>query len=975
MSASLTSEQSKWLAGLVQPAGAGKGAVANQSDAATTRLKTREDMLDGVLAEIGKIRGKLATAMQGYELITGGGDTMKLLTGDLNPDDEIDTRHDVRQGSSIKDPNSLKAIQPLYEILVTQSAVLRDARSASDGTLSGDASGDPLFTEADIADEIWTPLVRAGVLPENLVQKRYSEVAKLFAGAQEAYGKRLEAFSEQAEKKNELADNLGLGSEAVSSIGKIAEGAMSGLLALQGASEDTKKSVKGGIEIIAAIGANGLSVAQAVVKGVDAPSLLQAAIAGVKMAIGGSELVEATQKILTKGIDAGVHAGSFVQSLLKGETDAAIGSLADAIAGSLDTASEYYDNPGYAQIGGRIKGIIKTSASAKKLHGLVAAGGPELIDGVSDLVKEAGDLMVHEIKSSVENAKRLETEQKQKEITDELDGKLKLAQRSIEKITGDCFSVSKVPQDIDEIVNSAQMAEALEANKKLTAKWRELLCAAARGRDPQPIGEAFNELLVAANTKLVELEKLRQEVAKSVAKAKEASDKLAPAPEEGGGEEEPQAGEEANSSDKVKEIMAQLAAANSCLQPEDALIAGAEAKARLEKIEADSRAFGQTLSHDFTAAMNETDNSVQQARLAVTKLAPMLEQIKRDKAYLKLADTLATVGVNVGKAMFEKLGPLGSFKECATSIYTAVGHMRELGKWEESMADGRNAGASGLVAAEFNRAGLEKHYRNADWLNAAIKAVETLGGALQVTGIAAPVATVLEGTAKIGGETAKLVTKFFDAGALKAAWTKYQKALEDPEDRKNVREALRSNATLSKYALAWAAVVARDPLARDAMNRIGLSDAVLGEKDTDAQAVVEYLEAVYDRDPVVLQASGTREDWWPGKPVLSSRSWIKFLKAAEMTEPGLEGETGILITQLLVRMEKLVPAEFPQPIVEEAVKKARAALDELIEVLADYHPVDGDREPHDGMRKVAEILKAQAELRRRRLPASLVVTP
>ena len=974
MSGSLTADQTKWLAGLVKPAGGGPGDVAAQSDTARTRRDTRRDVLDGVLRAVGAIEGRLADAMGQYKLLTADGQTVQLLTGAGDPDAEIDTRHDVRAGSAMVNPDAIKAIQPLYEVLIGQSAVLRDARAAPDGTPADDGAGDPLFTEADIADEIWTPLVRAGVLPENLVQKRYSDVAKLFAGAQAEYGRRLAAFSEQAEAESSLADSLGLAADAMSSLGTIADGLAAGVLHATGAAEGTKKTIKDGIAVIAAVGSGGLTVAQSVVAGVDGPALLKAAIFGAKQAVGVADLAGATKAILGKAIDAAVHAGSFVQSILKGEVQAASGSLADAVAGGLDALGQYYDDPAYAQLGGHLKGSIKTLAAAKKVQSLVATGGADLVDAVSDLVKQAGDLAVHAIKSNIENQARLALETQQQAVTDELDAKLREAQRSLEALTGACFAVSKLQDDVDAIVQSAQMQAVLQANTALAAKWRELLCAAAKGVNPAPLGREIEALLTGLQTKQAALEQLRLEVAAGVAKAKEEREALEEGEEdeEEDEDEEDEEGED-DASDTVKEIMAQLAAAEAVSQPADALVAGVEAQARLQKVQADAAAFGIALRNDFTAAMNETDDGVRQARLAVSKLAPVIEGLKRDKAYLTLADTLVTVGVTVGKTMFEQIGPLGSFKACATSVYGAIGHMQELGRWEDSMRDSRNAGASALVAAEFNRAGLEARFRSADWINAAVKAVEAVGSALKVTGVAAPLGTALEGAAKVGGEGAKLVTKFYDAATLKKAWTDYQLAMQDPEDRKAVRQALRSNPTLAKYALAWAAVVAHDPLARDAMRQTGLSDAVLADKDTSATAVVEYLEAVYDTDPVVLKATPPREDWWPGAPALSSRNWVKFLKAAEDTDAGLQGESAILVTQLLVRMEKRVPADFPAPVDAASVTAARSALDELIDALAAYDPRETEGDRHDGMRRYAAAMRALAELRRRRLPPSPVV--
>ena len=247
MSGTLTVEQTKWLEGLVKPSGGGKGDIAKKSDTAGTRLKTRQQVLAGILAEIEKIKGPLATAMQSYELIDSKGKSQKLLTGELNPDEEIDTRHDVRGDMRIKDPTVLLSIGKLVLVLNTQEAALRDAYADPDGQLADAKTDDPLFTEDEIADEIWTPLVRAGLFPENLVKRKHSDVAKIFAGAQEEYNKRLEAFTEAGSSTNPLADNLGLGAELVTSLGKFAGGVLETLPDdLGGVS---REAVKNGVEV------------------------------------------------------------------------------------------------------------------------------------------------------------------------------------------------------------------------------------------------------------------------------------------------------------------------------------------------------------------------------------------------------------------------------------------------------------------------------------------------------------------------------------------------------------------------------------------------------------------------------------------------------------------------------------------------------------------------------------------------------
>lgn len=60
-----------------------------------------------------------------------------------------------------------------------------------------DANGQRLFSDADIRDEIFLPMVREGIIPESMVPDRFSEVAETFKGASDAYQDRLFQWSKE----------------------------------------------------------------------------------------------------------------------------------------------------------------------------------------------------------------------------------------------------------------------------------------------------------------------------------------------------------------------------------------------------------------------------------------------------------------------------------------------------------------------------------------------------------------------------------------------------------------------------------------------------------------------------------------------------------------------------------------------------------------------------------------------------------
>ena len=67
--------------------------------------------------------------------------------------------------------------------------------------------------EADqhLAEDLWHPLVREGIIPENLVPQQHSSVAQLFAASSEKYEERLQEYSRELTEKDILKQKFDLG--------------------------------------------------------------------------------------------------------------------------------------------------------------------------------------------------------------------------------------------------------------------------------------------------------------------------------------------------------------------------------------------------------------------------------------------------------------------------------------------------------------------------------------------------------------------------------------------------------------------------------------------------------------------------------------------------------------------------------------------------------------------------------------------
>ncbi len=56
-------------------------------------------------------------------------------------------------------------------------------------------------------------------------------------------------------------------------------------------------------------------------------------------------------------------------------------------------------------------------------------------------------------------------------------------------------------------------------------------------------------------------------------------------------------------------------------------------------------------------------------------------------------------------------------------------------------------------------------------------------------------------------------------------------------------KAFRKNPTLAKYGIAYGALEMGDPIAKETLRQCGLNDMTLANENTNAERVVNYLEA------------------------------------------------------------------------------------------------------------------------------------
>lgn len=925
----LSTNQKNWLADFVSPGPGQSAPISMATDLADKKAALREQLLEEANAEISIIKPSITDLMATVNIITKDGKTMPLMRDDADPDKEVDTVEDVKEGiqfSKESEAALLELKKTYYPIIVGIKDRLITACMTPTGDLG--VKGELLFDEEhkkEVTFLLWSPLVRDRVLPENLVPGKFSEVEITFKGANEGYRKRLEAFSKTPAAKHEtLFRALGVGKEVTSTLGTMAGDLAGGIANFQNMPVAQKDEILNAIQLVNVSTEALFTFAEQGLKRDDGQSVIKALGSIAAAAVGVSGLPSETQAIIAKSIAVGVNSTAVMAKLVKGDWEGAVECLGDVLAASCQTAGKAKGDEVLGDIGALAGDCLKESAKLGKFVTKCAnpkATTQDRIDAFADLMSggivlifDSYALGKDEVAKKVEEKKKEEEKKKQAEEKD--------------------------PEKLEELKKEAEK-EKKEQEERVDVEERRL--------------DAINEDVEnqsgqreAVKTKAEDLEEGRKQ-REELDKAKE--ERLKKMAEEFKKKPPPQRDEKAE-----KEWAEQ------------------EKKDEEEKLAKEAQEFNSLLANGLSGAADEADDAGQQARLALSKIQPLITKLKVDKAIMSAVDTMMTMGIAVASKCFPPATAAMAFKEFAKNVMLAIQHGIELNKWQGSVNDGRmSATSSALVAAELNRVGLEERYISEAFVMATLKMIEGIGAVIGTVGAhAAPVGIALQASSQAAQGVAKLTFLGIDQAALSLAWSSYQKALATPGNRKQIRRTLTANATISKYAIAYAAQKMRNPLAKDIMQKINLSDRVLQDKDTHIDSIVEYMETLYDRDPVVMRAVPIPKDWWPGDPALTVKNWMSFYEAgtksakpklAKGSVTHISGAIGALEVGLKTYDDAVTAAT-----ITLALRATTQGLIETtVEVLQAYEPKNDDKEgkTHADMQNYCESLLSQLELRMR----------
>lgn len=783
-----------------------------------------------------------------------------------DPNKEFDTGSVEMHNYKEVPPEVVKAVMEAQRKVVELQDRLRNA-TTDGGTLTQKPDGtkrdegeepELMFTPEEIdgviAAEIWQPLVRQQVIPENAVPDRYSEVKQTFDGASAEYQKRLVKYSKTAPKHDDALRNSALGQTIYSGASAVATNVLD-ILKDQfpgGAVANTLKEVATIKTLIDDLSVIAFGVTDSVLKGEFDPGILDKAATaisdGIKLDKTDDPGTKAELAAIKLGCSMAFKSPAIVGYLAKGDPDNAVKMFGKILSDTI-AANDTSDSDGeFKRIGEDVEKAIDSLVGLKQVAVAMKEGRYE--EAVTALSEAITVEVTNYVNQQIEE--KLTEENKDKKL-------------STEALTEEIEKAQKPYEIMIETIGSAP--ETLLALTTTDPKLKEIL--------------------------------EKQDTSGAIAKAKENWDKL---------------------DDKEK---------SSILRMQQ----GAT-KARMDEANGEIQK-----RKESYAKLTEDDDA--------SEIDKMIAEIRLQQARYTLAVKLASLPFQVIGALFPPARMGESLIALANELRLAAECGLQFISWAENVEDSRKGG-SVQAEAMTSRMDLSLIQSTRHGIEASFRVVQIIGQGLTIAG--GPVAHVglaLDKSASAGMAIKKVAVAVVDDRKAAAAWRIYQEALDRPQSRLKAREALRTNPTLAKYAIAYGAKKG-NPFAANAMRKCGITDEVLSDENTGVDKVVTFLEVKFSEDPIVLRRVPI-QDWYPRAAALTAGSWMEFVAAGETkANPKVVGIKSGSVAAALATLEKAQSAydaegdDLTAETVDSLLDRLTMARRQLVAV----KPVDKNSKPH-----------------------------
>ena len=1033
--AGLSDYEVKWLADGPDPA-----TLKTEISEGGKRVKQREDLLDQLIVKnIGDLKNGISKAQDVVLKQQSGSDALnavwksvlgksdgfvtKSLKWRASDDDNLhlaadrrvqtnwDTRADVEfdtvaDGQSLVEvpPEQLKALQSALDAIVaTQHEMLN----------SFDENGNPLFSEKDIMNELWTPLVRAGTIPENMVPDRYSETAHAFDGACEIYNDKLKSFAEQSHGHEDLLSVLSVVKDTGELFGTVAVNAVKISSAMEIASkqeqltkgvDENGKALSGsqkeamredvsrlqnevkfaGLAQAVTNGALdlGFDFAKEKVKAKDDQDWWNFAEKAVTLTI--SLMIQAVDPVLTEmeghrevanaktwsnGDDPGKKAqGDAVLEKLKiiktVKISVQAGMVGIKMGGTLRRAYVAYQK---GEEGIAIKVLGELGAEIGDAVALSMAAVGNQMGGASGAeMRQIGAGVAAAIRASAKGPAILKALQ---------DGNVKGAAVLLGAMAVQAGLSAGSEQLFDALHRDVSKDDYAKLDKherlivEKTGSSQELGQNTASADMIDKISKAMEKVSPALLQKIEDMEisdfesdeekalglKVQREVEKKAQEKAEAELKKAFG--------DPKAVKEmlADFDHQTKYIEEMYAAAF----PDDQLPAAPP--------------------DEIAKAMDQIDHAIAQSQALRQKVA--------------MINAVTSAGASVLAAFVPGGGAVVAAQKIAFDIYAICKAVQLHNNWCESMEISFRANSAYGPAIErtMKNARIELSQRSVEIILHSLQLGTEVGKFFDPTGAT----TIASASLSMADAVQKYSYKMHKKAAIIKGWRAYKKAIHNPGNRKAARKALRLNSTLAKCCIAYGASIAQDPAAMEAMRVSGLTVSALQDDKDVCNKLVAYLQEQLRNDPNELRVQTEPAEWQPGRPKLNPVSWFETKSAAatkamprlspgSVATPGIDklmteiaGPNGFDGAESYASVRDSLKATGKDDFAREMdlYKKRKMVaqgisplLHNLKTALDGYRPVEdapGGSKPHEIMRDITETLIATVNINLKQVEADV----
>jgi hypothetical protein len=307
-------------------------------------------------------------------------------------------------------------------------------------------------------------------------------------------------------------------------------------------------------------------------------------------------------------------------------------------------------------------------------------------------------------------------------------------------------------------------------------------------------------------------------------------------------------------------------------------------------------------------------------------IAKLTEQLKRDRAVVDAAFNLVQAGLAIddsvssldyartdiakpvralpgASASIRFYGPIMGASElvkCVKNLYAVAQRLTALRDWMNSRQLATSS-ANPLATSVQNFIRNNAQQCGQDAVQTVLKLASAVSNFSEAVH---PIMRASTLALEVVTSTEEALYRFYKQRQLIAAWKLTKQALDNPKNRKLGLIVRGLNPTLAKYTIAYGAMVEKDQVAIAALNKVGLDRETLMRASSKVGDVVNYLQALYRDDNVIFAEIETE----PGKtkvppPALTVRAWsMSYRIWAE--RDGLIGDNPPGIVAGLVKVEK-----------------------------------------------------------------------